>query len=284
MLVFTLVHIVVLKLFADYRSPSGRGMSRFSVVYGPFYSRRRGFSLGVNPFPGVNVCSFDCIYCFRGGPNNKTLAPMRGSHDVTVELLRRALSEAFSVLGDEVYRLEAVDFSGNGEPTLHPRFSELVVEARRLLEEYGVKASLGVITNSTRLCSPSVRDALAVLDHIEAKLDSVVGWKFIRVNRPEPATRLIDVLSCLRVVRGYTPARIAIQVLLLEEDGFRNYELLDAEAMAAELAQIEPDIVHLYTSYAPPKTRTVKKAPSRAMERFASVLRSHGLKVRVFPE
>lgn len=32
-----------------------------AVTYGPFTSRRRGVSIGINVFPGVRVCSFNCV-------------------------------------------------------------------------------------------------------------------------------------------------------------------------------------------------------------------------------
>lgn len=272
------------QLFADYRQPNGRSLARYSIVYGPLYSRRRGFSLGINLFPILNTCSFDCVYCYTGGANIKTSAPREGAYPVDSGLLRRALEEAFKAIGSDVYRLEAVDFAGNGEPTLHPYFSMLVAEARRVLREYGLKASLGVLTNSTRLCSPGVREALTLLDHVEAKLDSVVEWKFLAINRPDPLVRLSDILECLRLVRGYTPASIAVQTFLLEDAWFNNYEIMDAEKLGAELARIMPDIVNLYTAYAPPKVKSVKRVPAAVMESFAAVLRAYGLKVRVFPE
>jgi wyosine [tRNA(Phe)-imidazoG37] synthetase (radical SAM superfamily) len=278
------VHYAVLRLFADYRAPGGRELARFSIVYGPLRSRRRGLSLGINTFPGLNVCSFRCVYCFRGGANIKTLEPMQGSYNVTPSLLRRALVEALDSLGDEAYRLEAIDFSGNGEPTLHPQFSELVEVARSVIRDYELKASLGVITNSTRLCSPRTRRALDLLDHVEAKLDTVIEWKYELINQPEPAARLGDVLECLRLLRGLTPARVAVQTMLLEYGGVRNYGLEDAEAMSLELSLIEPDIVHLYTSYAPTRVKEVRRAPRAAMEAFAEVLKSRGLKVMVYPE
>ncbi len=271
-------------MFVDYRKPGGRGLARFSIVYGPLHSRRRGYSLGINTFPGLNVCSFHCVYCFRGGANVRTLEPMQGSYKVTPSLLRRALVDALEALGDEAYKLEAIDFSGNGEPTLHPLFSELVTEARSVIREYGLKASLGVITNSTRLCSPQTRKALDLLEHIEAKLDTVIDWKYVLINQPEPSARLSDVLGCLRLLRGLTPASVAIQTMLLEFRGVKNYELGDAEAMAMELSRIEPNIVHLYTAYAPTRLREVRRAPRTAMEAFAEVLESRGLKVGVYPE
>lgn len=38
------------------------------IIFGPVRSRRLGLSLGVNLLPTESkLCSFDCIYCPRGG-------------------------------------------------------------------------------------------------------------------------------------------------------------------------------------------------------------------------
>jgi wyosine [tRNA(Phe)-imidazoG37] synthetase (radical SAM superfamily) len=234
-------------------------------------------------FPGPNVCSFNCVYCFRGGA--QVHAPYIENYIVTPAVLRSALEEAIHRLGDDAEKLSAIDFSGNGEPTLHPLFDELVMEARALINDKGLSTSLGVFTNSTRLCSPRVRNALAFLDHVEAKLDTVIGWKFELINEPARGIFLHDVIKCLSTVRGVFGGTLALQVMLLRYCGIDNYAISDAEEMASIISSvIQPDEVHLYTAYAPPRMRCVEKATSDAMERFATTLREHGIRVATYPE
>ncbi len=270
--------------FADYREPSGRALSRIAIVYGPLYSRRRGFSLGINLFPGPSICSFNCIYCFRGGAQRHLVSVERDEAGLDPGRVIRALYHALQRLGSDAEKLQAIDFSGNGEPTLHPRFAEIVKAVREYIDGKGLGISLGLFTNSSRLCSPAVREALPYLDHVEAKLDTVVPWKFHVINQPAPGIELHNILECLAMLRGFFHGTIALQVILLETDGLTNYWFWDAEQLASLAEKISPDRVNLYTVYAPPRQKIVRKAPRLHMERYATILREHGLDVHVYPE
>ena len=66
----------------------------------------------------TGYCNANCPWCFFQGK--------LGKEKIDRGVLLRTLSD-FSKLG-----LEAVNWSGGGEPTLHPNFSEFVLEANRL--------------------------------------------------------------------------------------------------------------------------------------------------------
>ena len=270
--------------FADYREPGGRALSRIAIIYGPLYSRRRGFSLGVNLFPGPSICSFNCIYCFRGGAQRHLARLEKNEAGLDPDKVIEALHYALRRLGSEAEKLRAIDFSGNGEPTLHPRFAEIANAVREYVEDKGLRVSIGLFTNSSRLCSPAVREALQYLDHVEAKLDTTVPWKFSAINQPAPGIELHDILECLIMLRGFFHGTIALQVMLFETDGLANYWPWDAEQLACIAKSISPNRVNLYTVYALPRQRAVRKAPKPQMERYATILREHGLSVYVYPE
>jgi wyosine [tRNA(Phe)-imidazoG37] synthetase (radical SAM superfamily) len=95
------------------------------IVYGPVESRRLGRSLGVKLTPaGGCACSFDCVYC------DASREPPRGGWP-RPERIAASLAHAL----DRAGRLDSVTISGDGEPTLHPRFGAAVEaalgEARR---------------------------------------------------------------------------------------------------------------------------------------------------------
>lgn len=254
-------------------------MQAKTFVYGPLKSRRRGLSLGIDLFPGAKVCSFDCVYCFRGPTLIKVLAlrdPGLPTSQELEEELRRALSEAGEV--------EAVDFSGNGEPTLHSRLSEFAEVVRRVVEELCPRASVGIFTNSSTLGLKSVAQALSELDHVEAKLDAVDEQKFQAINRPAGGVKVRDILRALRSFRREFSGTLAVQVMLVSYSGLQNYTPIDAEAMAEALRVVEPDEVHLYTAYRMPWASSVTSAPRERMMEFAEVLEEQGLRVKVYPE
>ena len=108
------------------------------IVFGPIKSRRLGNSLGINLLIksrrlgnslGINLlpdngklCSFDCIYCECGW--NKD-----GRTDQTIpskEAVFQRMQERFAELHTEGTPVDTITFSGNGEPTLHPDFPEII--------------------------------------------------------------------------------------------------------------------------------------------------------------
>ena len=98
------------------------------VTYGPVKSRRLGASLGVNILPfGVKVCSFNCNYCQCGWTTDlvdpASLAKLRfPGPDEVAEGLRTTL-RGLKARGE---KLDCITLAGNGEPTLHPEFADVV--------------------------------------------------------------------------------------------------------------------------------------------------------------
>ena len=104
------------------------------IIYGPVGSRRLGRSLGINLSPtAYKVCSFNCVYCHYGWTKDLTSDLKAYAEDLpnpkaVEDELRAAL-----------VRLEPppqyITFSGNGEPTLHPAFEEIVARVAVVRDE-----------------------------------------------------------------------------------------------------------------------------------------------------
>lgn len=150
-----------------------------STVFGPIKSRRLGVSLGINLSPDDGkVCSFDCLYC-EAGYNSQG----KGTTGLPVrEKVRRDLDSKLSAMKGAGDPLDVITFSGNGEPTLNPDFPEIIDDVIALRDKYYPDAKVSVLTNSTRIFSPAVADALKKVDNNILKLDSAI----------EPTMRLID--------------------------------------------------------------------------------------------
>ena len=150
-----------------------------STIFGPIRSRRLGVSLGVNLSPSDGkICSFDCIYC-EAGYNvqgaGKTGLPPRSKVNADLRAKLSAMKEA----GES---LDVITFSGNGEPTLHPDFPAIIDDVLRLRDEFYPEAKVSVLTNSTRIFTPAVAEALKKVDNNILKLDSAIDHT-IRVHR-----------------------------------------------------------------------------------------------------
>src|SRR6266496_1680545 len=127
-------------------SPSRRGCSPETAfgcpreflnnrfVYVVVSPRARGLSIGVNMNPDKR-CNFDCGYC----EVNRKLAALEEKldTDVMAEELRQTLARAhfgglrgvpcYRGLPAELLQLRHVTLSGDGEPTLCPKFVEAVL-------------------------------------------------------------------------------------------------------------------------------------------------------------
>ena len=117
-----------------------------SPIFGPVHSRRLGVSLGINLLPEDGKwCTFDCVYCECGF--NKDFRPKKPLP--TREEVRTALEERLKSMSANGPVPDVLTFAGNGEPTLHPHFAEIIEDTRALRDRYFPKAKISVLSNAT---------------------------------------------------------------------------------------------------------------------------------------
>lgn len=139
------------------------------IVFGPIHSRRLGISLGINllPYDG-KLCSFDCIYCECGyNKDNRTRTSLPKREDV-----RTALEDKLIKLKEDNIIPDVITFSGNGEPTMHPQFCEIIDDTIELRNKYIPKAKISVLSNAMNIGKEKVFNALKKADNNILKLDS----------------------------------------------------------------------------------------------------------------
>lgn len=151
------------------------------IVFGPIHSRRLGSSLGMNllPYDG-KLCSFDCIYCECGYNEDfrtKTRLPDR-------ENVRAALEDKLIQLQKENTPIDVITFAGNGEPTVHPQFAEIIDDTIVLRDKYYPDAKISVLSNAMHAGKQKVFDALGKVDNNILKLDSAILDTVRLIDRP----------------------------------------------------------------------------------------------------
>ena len=138
-----------------------------SPIFGPVHSRRLGVSLGINLLPeDGKFCSFDCIYCecgFNAEHRPKKTLPTR-------EEVRDALEARLKDMKENGPVPDVLTFAGNGEPTMHPQFSEIIDDVCALRDRYFPDAKISVLSNATQIIRPAVFDALMKVDNNIQKL------------------------------------------------------------------------------------------------------------------
>ena len=249
-----------------------------SPVFGPIHSRRLGISLGINLLPkGGKVCSFDCIYCECGlNRERRTKDPLPTTDEVV-----DGLKEKLQALRLEGIVPDVLTFAGNGEPTLHPYFPEIVDKVREVRDSLCPSAKMSILSNATQIRRPEIREALLHFDNNILKLDTVNPLYINNVDRPQGHYDVEEQIACLALLRGHC----IIQTMLMkgEYKGFdvgnttEEYVLPYLEA----LRRIKPKAVMLYTLDRETPVGGLEKAEPEAMESIAQRIRELGIEVSV---
>ncbi len=187
------------------------------MVY-PVISRRAGgLSVGVNLFPDRKRCSFDCPYC--------EVFPFRTDLRFSLSALERGLRAVLSDAAEKGAEVADVSFSGNGEPTLSPRFASALDRAAALRDELAPAASLVVITNGSTLADPagasvlrraaSARSAGGFDLDIWVKLDAGTAEWYRTIDRG--AAPFDSLIAGIEAFAAASP--VTIQTMLCAVDG-----------------------------------------------------------------
>ena len=249
-----------------------------SPVFGPIHSRRLGISLGINLLPkGGKVCSFDCIYCECGlNKERRTKNPLPTADEVE-EGLRSKLQE----MKQEGIVPDVLTFAGNGEPTLHPSFPEIVDRVRRIRDALCPSAKMSILSNATQIRRPEIREALRHFDNNILKLDTVNSAYINNVDRPQGHYDVEEQIRCLEMFQG----QCIIQTMLMrgEYDGhdLDNTGETYVGPYLEALARIKPKAVMLYTLDRETPVGGLLKADADVMQSIAERIRALGIEVSV---
>ncbi|MBZ4687427.1 MAG: Radical domain protein [Clostridiales bacterium] len=172
-------------------------------LYGPVSSRRLGRSLGVNIMPH-KTCSLDCIYCECGKTTNLTLE--RKEYTPTAEII----NELAAYLKEKP-QLDYITFSGSGEPTMHSGIGEIISFLKENFPQYKV----AVLTNSTLLNDPQVREDIKNADLIVPSLDGVSKEVFHKIDRPHENVSIEEIVSGIRKLKEISSGDIWLEIFIV---------------------------------------------------------------------
>lgn len=171
-----------------------------SPIFGPVHSRRLGISLGINLLPADGkVCSFDCIYCECGfNEDHRPTLPMP-----TREEVAQKLEDKLQQMKVEGQLPDVLTFAGNGEPTCHPHFAEIIDDTIRLRNTYCPEAKVSVLSNSTMVHRQQVHDALMKVDNNILKLDTIDPIYINKVDHPNGTYDVNLIIERLKAFNGH---------------------------------------------------------------------------------
>lgn len=249
------------------------------IIFGPLHSRRLGVSLGVNLLPkDGKLCTFDCIYCECGfNEDGKTSSRLPSREEV-----REALQTKLQAMKEAGEAPDVITFAGNGEPSLHADFAEIIDDTIALRNVYFPKAKISVLSNATMIRRENVFKALSKIENNILKLDTPFDEQLHLIDRPvSPAFNIKGLVEQIKRFDG----NVIIQTMFLtgEYEGKKVDNTGDEEVAAwiDLLKEIRPKQVMIYTIARETPAKTLQKVSLDKLEEIAGKARGEGFEVMV---
>lgn len=247
------------------------------IIIGPIHSRRLGRSLGVNLLhQEAKICTFNCIYCECG------LNFHADSHLPTRDQVHSALEQKLRELQAGHQEIDVITFAGNGEPTTHPHFPEIVDDCIALRDFYMPSARLSVLSNATMLWKKEVVDALKRVDNNILKLDSAFDETARIINQPQQPFYSVE-----KVIEGMMQFnhQCIIQTMFLRGSfhgqPVDNTTPAEIDAWVEAVKRVMPRQVQLYSLDRKTPVDTLVKVEGPELESIAKRIKSLGIETIV---
>ena len=249
-----------------------------NIIFGPVRSRRLGLSLGVNLLPiESKLCSFDCIYCECGwNADHPGKRRFNAREDV-----RAMLDETLARMVKEGTPPDVITFAGNGEPTLHPDFENVIADTIALRDKHCPAAKVSVLSNATQLHRDDVCRALRRVDNNILKLDSAFDATVQLVNKPQGAYSVAKLVEQLKSFEG----ELIVQTMFLRGEYLgQRLDNTTEEEVSAWLKLIEdirPKQVMVYSLDRDTPCQTLEKVEKEELRAIAARVEALGIAVSV---
>lgn len=249
------------------------------IIFGPVKSRRLGISLGVNLLPiDYKYCTFNCIYCECGWTQKENQKKIK--LPTREQIVNRFLKKV-KELKEENIIPDHITFAGNGEPTIHPQFAEVIKDTINIRDEYFPKAEITVLTNATQVHKKSVFNALNTIENNVVKLDTVIEETYQNLNNPLGQFKLEKIIENIKKFNGSQ----VIQTLFVrgEYDGkvIDNTTEEEVGAWLKVIKDINPKHVMIYPIDRDTAAEGLEKISKEELDLIAEKVRKTGLKAVV---
>ena len=237
-----------------------------------------GISLGVNLLPVESkLCSFDCIYCECGWndehPGKRRFNAREDVRDMLDKTLERMVTEGTPP--------DVITFAGNGEPTMHPHFEEIIDDTIALRDEICPTAKISVLSNATMIGRESVRRALLRVDNNILKLDSALDQTVRLIDNPQGNYSVACTVELMKLFEG----KMIVQTMFLR--GSYNGQVVDnttereVAAWLELIREIAPERVMVYTIDRDTPAPDLEKVSVEELRQIAERVQALGIECSV---
>lgn len=245
-----------------------------NIIFGPIRSRRLGLSLGVNLLPVESkLCSFDCIYCECGWNADHPGQRRFNSREDVRTMLDVTLARMVAAGTPP----DVITFAGNGEPTMHPDFENIIEDTLALRDKHAPEAKVSVLSNATQIHREDVRRALLRVDNNILKLDSAFDATVQLVNKPQGNYSVARIVELLKMFEG----KLIVQTMFLRGEylGQRVDNTTEEEVSAwlKLVAEIAPKQVMVYSLDRDTPCQTLEKVEKDELRAIAERVEALGI-------
>lgn len=249
-----------------------------NIIFGPIKSRRLGLSLGVNLLPiESKLCNFNCIYCECGWNEEHEGKKRFNSRDDVRTMLRSTLSR----MTTEGTPPDVITFAGNGEPTMHPDFEQIIDDTIALRDELCPTAKVSVLSNATQIGREDVVRALLRVDNNILKLDSAFDSTVQIMNKPVGNYSVARIVDLMKQFHG----NMILQTMFLRGEymGKRidNTSEQEVQAWLEVVKKIAPKKVMVYSIDRDTPCQTLEKVSKDELSKIASHVEALGIECSV---
>ena len=244
----------------------------------PINSRRFGKSLGINLLPKeYKICNFDCVYCECGWTlkGKKIELPKK---ELISELLENKLIEIKNNNG----KINSITFAGNGEPTMHPDFLEIIKDTLILRDTYFPKIKITILSNGNFIHKKNILKAYNLVDNPVLKLDAGTEEMFQLIDQPIGNKSLDFITEKYKEFND----KVIIQTLFLkgEKEGvlFDNSNDKEVDNWIKRIKYISPKDVMIYTLDRDSPLNSIEKIPKNKLNEISSKLNKLDIKNSIY--
>jgi wyosine [tRNA(Phe)-imidazoG37] synthetase (radical SAM superfamily) len=250
------------------------------IAFGPIHSRRLGNSLGINILPTtVKVCSFDCVYCECGWTLEKNID---SAIFYSVEEIAAAMEAKLLHCRDADTVIDSITFSGNGEPTYHPDFDQIIHSLIVLRNKYYPKTAITCLSNATQLANEKVVAALKKIENPILKLDAVAEPFFRLINKPIISISVEEIINQLQHFNGDFILQTLFLKGVIEGQSFNNALEPHLSLWMEVVLQLHPKKVMLYSLDRNTPLQGLEKIPIKQLDEIAKELEMVGISAKTY--
>ena len=195
--------------------------------------------------------------------------------------VKRILKETLTDFNRKNEHIDTITFAGNGEPTMHPQFAEIIDDVIELRNSICPTTKVSVLSNATLTNKPKIFDALQKIDNNILKLDSGIEDTINIINQPVTKFSLEKTIENLRQFKG----ELTVQTLFFrgKYKGVEIDNTSDKEVAAwiEAIKKIKPKSVMIYTLDRPTPVKELYKADEQRLKEIAAIVENLGIKTQI---